>query len=298
MKTYHQSESFFHVCTDGHSNGVVHTCPEDYYRSVIISAVAAYRYGVNILCFCHMSSHSHFVISCDSTEVARLFIETYKREYARYLSRERGIPRVYYDVSVSVSQISDYRYLKNCISYVLLNPVTAGICKTPEEYPYSSFDAYFSDIAPNGKPASGMTVREMADIFKTNLDLSKTSFLADNNNHLVLKSFVDYVFVESLLGCKSWFYKSLALTNCIEEEMKYAPQTCRFNDMELIAEALELAQKRYGKIRLQFLTHEQKLSMIPTICRKTRASGKRMARILRLPPEEVETLLGTIDNSE
>lgn len=298
MKTVYEiqkSKVVSHVCTDGRFTGMVHTCQDDYYRSMIISAVVAYRYGVRILCFCHMSSHSHFVISCDSVELATTFIEAYKREYSRYLSREKEITKVYNDVKVFVSQIEDNRYLRNCISYVLLNPVAAGICKSPEEYPYSSFRAYFSDMPLNGKNVSEMGVRQAIRLFKTNQDLYNSGFEIDGENHLVLKSFVDYTFVEALFGNRTWFYKSLALTNSADEEMKYVPQTCRFSDMDILAEVLEIAENRFGKAKLQLLTRDQKISMIPAIHRKTRATNRRIARVLRLPSKVVDRLFG---NSE
>lgn len=298
MKTVYKLQTpkdVFHVCTDGTSAGMVHTCPEDYYRSVIISAVIAYRYRVRILCFCHMSSHSHYVISCASNETAKTFIEAYKREYARYLSKEREIAKAYNDVGVFVSQITDYKYLRNCISYVLLNPVVAGICKSPEEYPYSSFDAYFSDRPLVGKDVSEMRVRQSIRLFKTNQDLSKSGFRIDEENHLALKSFIDYTFVETLFGNRTWFFKSLALTNSADEEMKYAPQSFRFSDMDIVAEVLEIAADRFGKAKLPLLTHDQKISMIPAIQRRTHATNKRIARILRLPSKLVDRLLGNVE---
>lgn len=298
MKTLYElqkTKEIFHVCTDGNSTGIVHVCSDDYYRSIIISAVISYRYGVRILCFCHMSSHSHFVISCGSEDMARTFINAYKREYAKYLSKEREITKAYNDVDVFVSQITDYKYLRNCISYVLLNPVAAGICKSPEEYPYSSFDAYFSDRHPAGMNVSEMGVRQTIRLLKTNQDMSKSGFKIDEENHLVLKSFVDYAFVETLFSNRTWFYKSLALTNSADEEMKYAPQTCRFSDMDIVAEVLEIAANRFGKTKLHSLTHDQKISMIPAIHRKTHATNKRIARILRLPSKLVDRLLGNVE---
>ena len=290
-----EQSRFFHVCTDGTSNGIIFTCDADYQTAIKISAILAYKMGIRIICYCYMTNHSHFVVSCQSEASAKNFIDSFKREYAKYARRIRGVSQIYNEVRSSITEIKGRLYLRNCVSYVLLNPVAAKICDVPEAYRYSSFKAYFLQDHVIGRNVCDIGIRKQRILFGSKANLSDSGFIVDEDNHLVIRSFVDYKFVENLFGSQTWFYKSLALTNSVDEEQKYTSHICRYNDMELYAEISGMAVKRYGKENFLLLTKSEKLSLIPAIERKTHATVKRLARMLRLTPQEIGALLGTMD---
>lgn len=288
-----EQSRFFHVCTDGTSNGIIFTCDADFQTAIKISAILAYKMGIRIICYCHMTNHSHFVISSVSTAEAQNYIDTFKREYSVFANKEHGLEKVFRGVRSFVAEINDRFYLKNCISYVLMNPVAAKICRTAEEYKYSSFSAYFSAINVAGTSVRDVGVREMRRIFKTKVNLADSGFYIDNEQCLVPKSFVDYEFVNHLYGGQTWFFKSLALTNSVDEELKYSPGVCRYSDVEIFSEISEISGKRFGEPKFLLLSKSQKLSLIPAIERRTNATPKRLARMLRLDPNEVSGILGS-----
>lgn len=284
---------FFHLCTDGESNGIVHTCDNDYRMATIISAILAYSKGVNILSFCHMSTHSHFVVVCGNKEQARDFIDSFKRDYSRYVYLRHGVSQIYLDIKSDPIEIFDEYHLKRCIAYVLLNPVVPKIVIRPEDYRWSSFNAYFNaDRSTSGhRNVSTMTFEEIRKIFHTHKNIKNSGIVLDSSNEIVLKSIVGYETVERLFGGRTEFFKALALTDSVQEECKYVPHIVRYNDNELFAEAVQLAQKKYGTKDLQKLTHEQKLSLLLPIKRKTSSTSLRIAKVLRLSPTEVGNFL-------
>lgn len=280
------------MCTDGTSNGIIFTCDADFQQAVTISAILAYKLGLRIICYCHMTNHSHFVVACKSEATAKNFIDGFKRDYAVYMNREYGISKIFKEIDTSIKEITERNYLRNCISYVLLNPVAAKICRVPEEYRYSSFGAYFQEKPIMGYPVQKLKNREQRKWLKTNADLSGAGYILNSDNSLNILSVIDFKFVENLFGSKTWFYKSLALTNSVDEELIYAPKVCRYSDIELFEEIAQISQKRYGRMTFHTLTKSEKFSLIPTIERKTRVSPRRLARILRLDNEEVENIMG------
>lgn len=284
---------FFHLCTDGDSNGIVHTCDEDYRMAIKLSAVRAYFSDVTILCFCHMSTHSHFVVCCRSRETARNFINGFKQDYGRYAHNAHRMLQTYLGVESEPIEIYDPFQLKRCISYVLLNPVVPKIVIHPEEYRWSSFNAYFNaDRSTEGfRNVKSMTFKEIREIFHTHKDIKDSGIVLDRNLDVVIKSIVCYKMVENLYGSRTEFYKSLALTDSIKEECTYHPQIVRYNDNELLAEAVLLAQKKYGIGDIQLLTHEQKLSLLLPLKRKTSSTSLRISKVLRLAPSEVGAFL-------
>lgn len=285
---------FFHVCTDGELNGIVHTCDDDYRQAEIISAICAEKSDVHLLASVHMSTHSHFVMWCDTFEQAWDFSLSYKRDYARYASLAHGMYKVYSGIPATPKEIFDIRYLKNCIAYVLLNPVAAGIVRHPEDYKWSSFEAYFNSENSENKLVSNMSVRKYRQVLKTRADLSDSRIRIKPDGTLLMKSYIDFSFVERLFGGKTEFYRCLALTDSVEQESIYVYHQVKFDDNELYAEAVGISKLKFGKTTLTLLTKAEKISMLKVLRKKTGASPRRLARVLRLEPKFVLALFGEI----
>ena len=283
---------FFHICTDGTNNGIVHLSDADYLMDNKICAVNAHKFGVRITCFAHMSTHSHQVVWTDSYETAKQYAEAWKHSYAMYCSHQHGIRSPFEGVECTVKPIFDSLYLKRCISYTLLNPVTAGIVRSPEEYRWSSFSAYFNPIDDGIVEVASLSVRQTREILHTRNDLAGTSLRLTADGEVSLKSFVDYKFVENLFGSQTAFFKSLALTNCAAEEQLYVNHLARYSDTDILAEIISLSTKKYGKSEFRTLTKSEKLSIVPLLIRKTSATPKRLARLMRLQPAEITAILG------
>lgn len=283
---------FFHICTDGTKSGIVHFDDADYYRAVSVSAVNSVKCGVEIICFCHMSSHSHYVVRADSYDAARSFIESCKHDYARYLTLRHGVRSPLCGIGCNIKEITDSFYLRRCIAYVLLNPVAANIARNPEEYKWSSFRTYFSVLNDGVKRVSEMETVECRRLLHTKVNLKQSHLWLDSEGHISLKSFVNYRLVEKLFGSQTSLFKSLALTNCATEEELYADHRAKYDDTELIAEVMALSVRRFGKTEFRMLTKNEKYSIIPAIIRKTQVQPRRLARILRISPEEISRLLG------
>ena len=287
---------FYHVCTDGESNGIVYTSENDYRQAVTISAICAFKANVKIVCFCHMSTHSHFVIWSDSYDKAECFSNSFKRDYSRYFVLKYKADPVYCGISAKPILIADRFYLMNCIAYVLNNPVAAKITTKAEDYRWSSFNAYFIGPYDDSVPIERFGVREINRILLTRADLRNSGFRLNQDGSINLRSFVDFGFVERMYGGKKEFYRSMALTDSSVEEARYVPHIVRFSDTELYAEALEIARQKYSTDTLNLLTKERKIALIIPLHRKTKASVERIARILRINPKEAKSFIGIIDD--
>lgn len=282
----------YHICTEGTGNGIVYSKDEDYKEAIKISAVAAYVCNVKIICYCHMSSHSHFVIIAQKDEDAIRFGDLFKRKYGIYARKRNNVWSVYRNVDSSPILIKDIYYLKNCIAYVLLNPVAAGIVKSPEQYSWSSFHCYFESVGHSGRPISTFTKRAIKnDILKTHHDMSRTGFLIGEENCVLPSSFVEYKYVEKLFGNHMNFYRTLVKTKSDEEEARYIGRIVRYSDNEALSEVILFAQRYYHVNRVNELTKEQKYKSARFVQAKTGISNKRIARILNLRKEEIDHIL-------
>ena len=304
---------FYHISTDGTGNGIVHICDGDYEQARKISAVLALRYHVRIICYAHMSTHSHFVVWCYSYDDAAKFAEAYKREYSRYMKLTHNMSCVYRKVNAKPKVIKDITHLKNCIAYVLLNPVAARIVNRPEDYKWTSIGVYFgigNSIDPerktdNAKPdstrcnkkVSELTINEIREIFRTRGDLKHSGFVLDCDGHLDDKSFVDYRYVENLFKGILGLYQGFHYCNSAQQEEIYVEHVVKYNDNEVRAEAERMAEAKYGRRMINELTKSEKIGLLQGLKRKTGASDSRIGRALWMDAKEVKQFLGAADDN-
>jgi putative transposase len=107
------------------------------------------RFGVDILTWCLMTNHVHFIaVPQSETSLARGIGEAHRR-YTRMKNFSQGV-RGYLFQGRFGSCVLDQQHLLATARYVALNPVAAGIVKTPWEYPWSSacFHGGFVDNDP------------------------------------------------------------------------------------------------------------------------------------------------------
>jgi len=97
----------------------------------------AARYNVEILSWCLMTNHVHFIAVPNSeTALARGFGEAHRR-YTRMKNFSQGVRGYLFQGRFS-SCVLDQQHLLAAARYVALNPVVAGMVETPWEYPWSS----------------------------------------------------------------------------------------------------------------------------------------------------------------
>jgi putative transposase len=95
------------------------------------------RFGVNILAWCLMTNHVHFIaVPIHETGLARAFGETHRR-YTRMKNFEEGVRGYLFQGRFS-SVVLDERHLMAAARYVELNPVRAGMVGQAWEYAWSS----------------------------------------------------------------------------------------------------------------------------------------------------------------
>jgi putative transposase len=95
------------------------------------------RFGVEILAWCLMTNHVHFIAVPEKEDsLARAFGEAHRR-YTRMKNFKEGVRGYLFQGRFS-SCVLDERHLLVAASYVELNPVRAGIVKRAWAYPWSS----------------------------------------------------------------------------------------------------------------------------------------------------------------
>lgn len=193
--------SFYHLFSK--SDFVIFRDEEDYFSFVNKLASIGVLTNSRVIAFCVLSTHVHLVIESDDVDCFCLFL---RRGFTRWWNRK------YFGSSSFL--FLDNRVLDSksnlivAINYVLKNPLHHSICKDISLYKFSSFGCYFSGdvVGDNFKCFSDFSFRLRRRLFGS--VVLPSSFLF-NDSGVVFKSFVDFLFVESLYGSDRFFYYNM-----------------------------------------------------------------------------------------
>lgn len=283
----------YHVCTDGQESPIIMKDVEDYRTAHNYLAISAWKCGITILAYCIMSNHIHVAVICRDRETAERFIRMFKRLYSLYLNRKYGSRQQMHGTADSISLIDSMQYLKNCIAYILRNPVCAKICGKVEDYRWSSHTCYFNRAKDTSKPVSQFSIRNLRKILMTRADLSDCPFHINQEGYIADSSFVRNDIVEKIFqnsGRAFLFY----LGTCNDAKMEYdmaCKPLLRVNDTELSGIAESLASSRFNGKSISELSTQSRCLLIKNLFFNNKTSIPQLSRILGISRELVSKIL-------
>lgn len=130
-----------HITQRGNRKQRTFFCDADYRRYLGLIGEAATKAKLEIWAYFLMPNHVHFVIVPEhSDSLARLFKEAHRR-YTREINHRNAWQGHLWQERFH-STVMDEPHLIAAVRYVELNPVIAGLCSRPEEWPWSSACAH------------------------------------------------------------------------------------------------------------------------------------------------------------
>jgi putative transposase len=130
----------FHIAS--HAVGREPLCrdEEDFRGLLWLLARQLLRRRLVCLAYCLMGTHLHVLVTTAEpglSDAMRDVLATYARRYNRRYDRRGHL----LERRFRSKALTDERHLYATLRYIALNPVRAGICARPEEWPWSSFAA-------------------------------------------------------------------------------------------------------------------------------------------------------------
>ena len=108
-----------------------------FYRAALDDS--ARFYGVAIHAYAFMSNHVHFLVTPRRADsIARLF-QSLGPKYTGYFNRHWGRVGTLWQGRHDEFLVQTDRYFLTCMRYVEMNPVEAGMVRSPGDYPWSSY---------------------------------------------------------------------------------------------------------------------------------------------------------------
>lgn len=131
--------TYFHVMTQGINKSYIFDKPEDIKYYIKIMYELKEEHKLRIVAYCIMNNHTHLLIHVKKTEELSKYMQRLNIKYAYYYNKKYNrVGYVFRDRYKSEGIYSE-KQLYTCIKYIYDNPVNAGICTNPEQYPYSNY---------------------------------------------------------------------------------------------------------------------------------------------------------------
>ena len=137
--------SFFHVIIQGVNREYIFNKKE--YIEAYLSLLDRYKkeYNISILAYCIMNNHAHLLIYTEEIQNMGKLMHKINGIYGQYYNKNENRVGIVFRNRYVSEPIYNAKYLAQCINYIHMNPVKAGMVQKSEEYKYSSSREYKSN---------------------------------------------------------------------------------------------------------------------------------------------------------
>lgn len=139
------NSSFFHIMVQGINREHIfyHEENKEKYRNIITKSLSEMnKTKLNILSYCIMSNHTHFLFFVDNIELLSKFMHQINTKYGSYYNKQNNRVGFVFRDRFKVQEIMNMHQLYNCLRYIHNNPVKAKYCENMGDYKYSSYNEF------------------------------------------------------------------------------------------------------------------------------------------------------------
>ena len=100
------------------------------------------KYNVSIHAWVFMTNHIHLLVTPSSFEGISRLMQFVGRQYVPYFNYRYSRTGTLFEGRFKSSVVQSTEYFLNCLQYIELNPVRAGMTRDPGDYHWSSYRAH------------------------------------------------------------------------------------------------------------------------------------------------------------
>jgi REP element-mobilizing transposase RayT len=127
----------YHVTVRRVERSLLFRDEDDYRRYVSLLATTVERFGWTLLSFCLMPNHIHLLVELREPNLGR-GMHWLQKSYARWFNDRHERTGRLFEHRYDPRPVMDDLYFVTVVAYIEQNPVKAGLCATPEGWPWSS----------------------------------------------------------------------------------------------------------------------------------------------------------------
>jgi len=133
---------YLHVMCRGNNRRKIFFKPQNYRFYHQLAVKYKKLTGIKIIHYCFMPNHVHFMIGVKPASDLATFMKRLNLSFFYYYRRNREYVGHLWQGRFKSKIIEKDDYFLCCGKYIELNPVRAGLCDSPQDYPYSSYAFY------------------------------------------------------------------------------------------------------------------------------------------------------------
>jgi len=288
--------SYLHYASKGFRQEILFANEEEFIAgmnriAVCIALCIAAGRRVNIIAFCLMDNHFHFVLY-GTEDDCNYFIDNYSRLSAMWVACHRDHPLVE-KIETDYWHISPEK-LGQKIVYLYRNPVAAGMRIVPQGYRWSSAFLAFSDtgwMLADARKISEISIRERRKIFSSHSDLPG-DWLVLRNGMIWPGCYVATSFAEKQFSNIQAFMFELNNRKVDQEtEEEMASESFSLPDADVRFRATQLCMEYFRKSRVMQCSADERLKLARLLRQELKCNSKQLARVLHLRREDLSVLV-------
>jgi putative transposase len=139
--------AIFHVYARGNNKQAIFLDDRDRVEYLRLLAETVRQFGWRLMGYCLMDNHVHLLIETPEPNLGA-GIQRLHGQYGIYFNERHGRVGHVFQGRFGAERIRSEAQLWAVAAYVVRNPVEAGLCPRPEDWPWSSHRAVLDGTAP------------------------------------------------------------------------------------------------------------------------------------------------------
>jgi REP element-mobilizing transposase RayT len=141
--------ALYHVLSRGNHSQKIFRTPADYAQYCQLVAQYQARYRFHLYAYVLMPTHVHLLVETGRTPLAKI-VQGLHQSYTHYFNRRYDLRGHLFQGRYKALLCQKDAYLLELVRYLHLNPVRAGLVRTPEAYRWSSHRIYLTGHSQGG----------------------------------------------------------------------------------------------------------------------------------------------------
>ena len=131
-----------HIIQRGNNRQAIFSSAADYRHLLELLRTHARESQVAVHAYVLMSNHFHVLLTPQDAEGLPRMMQAVGRSYVQYFNRTQQRSGTLWEGRYRSTVLQTERYLLQCMAYIDLNPVRAGMVAGPQDYAWSSYAHY------------------------------------------------------------------------------------------------------------------------------------------------------------
>ncbi len=134
-----EPKGFYHIISRALNDTWIFRDTTDFDRFIVLELTAKNKYPILLFHYVLMNTHFHMLVQAYNHRVLSEHISYLKWHYTMWMRRKYGWKGPLWKERYKSLPVENEDYLYSCGMYIEYNPVRAGICNDPGDYPFSSY---------------------------------------------------------------------------------------------------------------------------------------------------------------